>query len=388
MDESSRPAAGITAHRLISPLNTPLARAVRNALILINVTTNPADDAISAQTGESVMRRLFFALAALLVTAVMPAAAWEWNSPNVTGAQEYRLFKFYPQASVSQYATRNFDSIKMLTAYHAGDPKPAVFEDIEGRVIKYTTEHHPDTSGLEILRNYQSVLAAKGFETIIAGKVETYPGALLNNGGGNDLIGFWRWQEPGKGMIYVHFFAWANGSNSWLEIVEAKAMEQKLEANTEAMPAKVTEPPPPPPPSPPPVVAAAAPPPPVVAPTAETLKTTLEREGHVALYINFDFDKATLKPDAWPIIGQVLQLLNNNPSWMLAIVGHTDNVGARDYNVRLSRSRAATVVSTLVASGIKGSRLTSEGYGPDQPIADNATPQGQARNRRVELIKR
>jgi outer membrane protein OmpA-like peptidoglycan-associated protein len=123
-------------------------------------------------------------------------------------------------------------------------------------------------------------------------------------------------------------------------------------------------------------------------PTAESLKAELDKTGHVALYINFDFDKATLRPDAKPIIAQVLKLLKDNPDLNLSIDGHTDNVGLHDYNVKLSQRRAATVVDTLVTAGIASDRLSSGGAGPDSPIADNGTELGRAKNRRVELTKR
>lgn len=123
-------------------------------------------------------------------------------------------------------------------------------------------------------------------------------------------------------------------------------------------------------------------------PTAESLKAELDEKGHVALYVNFDFNKSTLRPDAKPIITQVLKLLQNNPGLSLSIEGHTDNVGLHDYNLKLSQKRAAAVVHTLVAAGIRSGRLSSGGFGPDQPIADNETEMGRAKNRRVELIKR
>ena len=123
------------------------------------------------------------------------------------------------------------------------------------------------------------------------------------------------------------------------------------------------------------------------APKSDSLKSELDRTGHVALYVNFDFNQATLRPDAQPIIAQVLKLLEDNPELSLSIVGHTDNVGARDYNVKLSQMRAATVVSSLVAAHIAPGRLSSGGFGPDQPAADNDTEKGRAQNRRVELVK-
>lgn len=120
---------------------------------------------------------------------------------------------------------------------------------------------------------------------------------------------------------------------------------------------------------------------------ASDLKTALDKDGHVALYINFDFDKATLRPDAAPVMAQVLALLKDNPDLKLAIVGNTDNVGGHDYNVKLSQGRAATVVAELVKDGIAADRLTSSGNGPDKPIASNDDSTGRAKNRRVELVK-
>jgi outer membrane protein OmpA-like peptidoglycan-associated protein len=123
-------------------------------------------------------------------------------------------------------------------------------------------------------------------------------------------------------------------------------------------------------------------------PTAESLKSQLDQTGRAVLYINFDFNKSTLRPDAKPIIAQVVKLMTDDPSLNLAINGHTDNVGQHDYNAKLSQTRAAAVVSALVAAQIAPDRLSSGGFGPDQPIDDNDTDKGRAKNRRVELVKK
>jgi len=122
-------------------------------------------------------------------------------------------------------------------------------------------------------------------------------------------------------------------------------------------------------------------------PQAADMKTALDRDGHVTLYINFDFNKATLKPDAAPIIAQILALLKANPDLKLSVDGYTDGVGLHDYNVKLSQARAAAVVAALEAQSIAAGRLASAGYGPDKPIASNDTDDGRAKNRRVELVK-
>ncbi|MEO8194773.1 MAG: OmpA family protein [Gemmatimonadales bacterium] len=120
---------------------------------------------------------------------------------------------------------------------------------------------------------------------------------------------------------------------------------------------------------------------------AEEMKKELDAKGHVALYINFDFDKADIKPESQPIIGQIVKLLKNNPSLYLAVEGHTDDAGRPAYNRRLSNDRAKSVVAALTAQGIEAGRVAAFGYGPDRPIADNGTDEGRARNRRVELVK-
>jgi outer membrane protein OmpA-like peptidoglycan-associated protein len=122
-------------------------------------------------------------------------------------------------------------------------------------------------------------------------------------------------------------------------------------------------------------------------PKADAMKTALDKKGVVSLYINFDFDKATLRPDAAPVIGQVEALLKNDPELKLDIEGNTDNVGGHDYNVALSQKRAETVVATLEKDGIAEDRLKATGNGPDKPIADNGDSRGRAKNRRVDLVK-
>ncbi|MSP02711.1 MAG: OmpA family protein [Acetobacteraceae bacterium] len=122
-------------------------------------------------------------------------------------------------------------------------------------------------------------------------------------------------------------------------------------------------------------------------PDAAELKTGLEKDGRIVLYVPFDFDKGTLKPEAAPIISAVARLLKDSAASRFAIEGHTDGFGAHDYNMKLSDARAKAVMAALVAAGVDASRLKAAGFGPDKPIADNATSEGRVRNRRVELVK-
>lgn len=120
---------------------------------------------------------------------------------------------------------------------------------------------------------------------------------------------------------------------------------------------------------------------------AAAMKKALDETGRVALYINFDLDKASLRPDAQPIIDEINKLLTSDANLKLSIEGHTDSTGSADRNRELATARARSVLGALVGLGVDPTRLASKGFGPDKPIADNSTDQGRAKNRRVELVK-
>lgn len=101
--------------------------------------------------------------------------------------------------------------------------------------------------------------------------------------------------------------------------------------------------------------------------------------------IFFETNKATLKSESYAELERVLKLLTDNATIRLEISGHTDNVGGYQANLKLSESRAKSVVEYLVGRGIDKSRLEYKGYSFNQPIADNSTPDGRAQNRRVEF---
>jgi outer membrane protein OmpA-like peptidoglycan-associated protein len=101
--------------------------------------------------------------------------------------------------------------------------------------------------------------------------------------------------------------------------------------------------------------------------------------------VNFDFNKSTLRPDSEPVLQQVLALFNADPSFGGEIGGHTDNVGTRAYNMKLSASRAEAVKAWLVAHGVAASRMTTAGYADTRPLVPNTTDANRFKNRRVEL---
>lgn len=101
--------------------------------------------------------------------------------------------------------------------------------------------------------------------------------------------------------------------------------------------------------------------------------------------VQFESGKATLKKESNSILDAVAKAMIENPSYKLFVGGHTDNSGNSDKNLQLSKDRAAAVKDYLVKKGVDGSRMQSEGYGDTQPVADNATKEGKAKNRRVEF---
>ena len=122
---------------------------------------------------------------------------------------------------------------------------------------------------------------------------------------------------------------------------------------------------------------------------AAAMAKDISSSGHVALYgIYFDTDKADLKPESQPTLEEIAKLLKQDAALKLHIVGHTDNVGAFDYNLGLSERRAAAVVKGLTAThGIAAARLRPAGVGMLAPVAPNDNEDGRSKNRRVELVK-
>lgn len=123
-------------------------------------------------------------------------------------------------------------------------------------------------------------------------------------------------------------------------------------------------------------------------PTPEGLKDALDDPGRVVVAgITFDFDSANLTDSSGPSLEAILGYLQKNPGVRIKIEGHCDTSGDTSLNPALSQNRANAVRDWLVNRGIDPSRINSVGMSDNVPIADNSTPEGQAKNRRVELVK-
>jgi outer membrane protein OmpA-like peptidoglycan-associated protein len=211
-----------------------------------------------------------------------------------------------------------------------------------------------------VLKTYESLVTGLGGVKVFAGKAEKMNSLRLqfsemrhrNPVYDDDQMGSYVLRTPEKVIWFEAYVGQNREETYYLTVVEKQALEVK---------------------------AGLLP--------AEEMKRELDAKGHVALYINFDFDKSDIRPESQPIIDEMVKLMKNNPTLNLTIEGHTDNVGAPDYNRRLSDARARSVVAALTSRAIGAGRLKAVGYGQDKPIADNGTDEGRAKNRRVELVK-
>ncbi|MEI6733231.1 MAG: OmpA family protein [Comamonadaceae bacterium] len=176
---------------------------------------------------------------------------------------------------------------------------------------------------------------------------------------------------------------WKNGTNeycwrdaTWTPATAAVGCDGAIVA-----PKPAPAPAPAPKPAPAPVVVA-PPPPPAPAPAPQPPAATKVTYAADAF---FDFDKAVLKAEGKAKLDDLVGKVKSINLEVIIAVGHTDSVGSDAYNQKLSVKRAEAVKAYLVTKGIEKNRVYTEGKGEKQPVADNKTKEGQAKNRRVEI---
>jgi len=278
----------------------------------------------------------FASLIAFLVTVAVAAPV---RAQDVDGSTDHPMFSRMPGYAIEAYDATNFGSADF--AVGKDDP-----QKVEGKYwrIGYVVKEGAKKAGpLQIGRNYTDLVVKRGGRKLLE---------QLDAGGGTTTATLPA--AAGKGALWLQIEVNNSGEGYVLIVVEEGAMKQEVQF------------------------------------TAGDLAEALKTSGRVALHnILFDSGKATLTPESAPALGAIGELLKGDPSLAIEIQGHTDNVGAAAANLTLSQDRAAAVKAYLVQTfGIVAARLTTAGLGDTKPVADNATEDGRAQNRRVELVRK
>ncbi len=277
-----------------------------------------------------------WAMGFLLLSSPMAAA-----QADVGGAKDHPLLTRYPKSHIVEYE-KNFNSVEFATSTKNGEP---MRERREGDATILTYFHNSvdnQPSALQVIRNYQNAIKSIGGEVVY----ERLP--KEGDGGETTLkvttVGKEVWVRLEIGI----FSAPTQSYKLW--IVEVAAMQQVVSANK--------------------------------------LLDELNKNGFIALYINFDTGKWDLKADGKATVAEIAKMLKAAPGLRIGIEGHTDNVGQAAANKTLSEKRAQSVMAAVVAAGIDARRLSAAGFGQEKPVADNRSEEGRGKNRRVELVKK
>ena len=255
---------------------------------------------------------------------------------DAKGCKDHPLFTRMPGTYIKDCKSTEFEGRK----WPDPDTQGKTEVQVEGKYyfIQYYNqkEFEGKRSDLQVSRNYQNAMKK------IGGKV------------------YARWDEGPNTMKLLKDGKeiWARvehyrGDNIRVEIIEQEAMRQEVVADAKFM--------------------------------ADGISST----GHVAIYgIYFDFNKSDVKPESEPALSEIARLLTGTPNLKVFIVGHTDNVGGVDYNMKLSQARADAVVKALTTKyKVNPQSLKAYGVGQLAPVAPNKTEDGRAKNRRVELVE-
>ncbi|MEL6167353.1 MAG: OmpA family protein [Pseudomonadota bacterium] len=292
-----------------------------------------------------------------------------------TGAGEALFDARFPGAEVIEETVQNFTETTVFTGPFEAKFEAGPRERLEGRV-RYTHFEAPFTaSTLEVFRAYEQQIAAAGFDTRFACAREDECGGrvpyayaseerskFLYGTGPDFRFGLYERTADGAREVVQILVQRAGDSNEErhrpqivLELVQTEAVAQTLELLS-----------------------------------ASEIGAAIDADGSAAIYgLEFATDSAELLPASEPVLTEMAAFLNERPDIEILLVGHTDNVGALDYNQGLSERRADAVRAALVDRfGVSGGRLSSHGVGFLAPAASNTTDDGRARNRRVEMILR
>ena len=262
--------------------------------------------------------------------------------PDVPRSKDHPLLTRYPNSHIAEYA-KNFNGADFAVSRGAdGNPVRKRIEGDMTDILYFHGDVDKQPSALQLIRNYQNAIKGIGGEVVYERLPKDGDGGettLRVNAGGKEV---WVLVEPGIFSAPTQSYK--------LTIVEVAAMQQVVSANK--------------------------------------MLDEINKNGFIALYINFDTNKAELKPDGQATVKEIAAMLKAAPTLKIAVEGHTDNVGSAPANKTLSEQRARSVMNAVVAAGIPAARLSAAGFGAERPIADNRSEEGRAKNRRVELVKK
>ncbi len=277
---------------------------------------------------------------------------------DVRNSKDHSVLTRYPGSTIQEYGHKDFEQYPL--ALGVANNRPSNVQPVEGAVTKISYLNPPGRSALEIYRNYEDALKKAGFERLWScaggecGQMMHWN--TLNGLTGSGSVGDIRYLTV-RGNVNnkpVTVAMAVGTTHTRIHFIEGKPMDSGL-----------------------------------VTASAAELAEGIERSGHIAVYaIYFDTGKATLKPESTPAIDQIAKLLRDRAALKLILVGHTDNTGSMDLNMKLSADRATSVMAELTGKHrIDARRLRAHGVGPLAPVATNRTEDGKAKNRRVDLVE-
>jgi OmpA-OmpF porin, OOP family len=285
---------------------------------------------------ERLMKNIGALLSILLLCLLMSGVA---SSEKDIGGRDHPLFNRLPDHFITQYEEQDFGS-------HIFRDDKSREVSVEGRYFFFIYEQKEGPkalSPLQIRRNYENAIKKIGGTVLLSSDEHSYMKLARE---GKEI---WVEVTAGKSISGDGTMRY----NPKLVIVERQAMKQDIVAN------------------------------------AAAFSNDIRQTGRAAVYgIYFDTDKSAIKPESDAALGEIATLLKKDSGLKVNIVGHTDNVGNIDSNMKLSQARATAVVNALTGRyGIAASRLKAYGVASLAPVASNDTDEGKAKNRRVDLVK-
>lgn len=326
----------------------------------------------------------------LILLALLAATTAKAQYPDVPGASDPPLIKRFSGSWLAGARSAEWEAAAVPAGPERQKTDERKFQallELEGRVSQRVYIAPRGKSALEVWRNYEQALNAAGFKkrwncerdcanayfawthqlqptngfTWAKGHVDTPSGSrysltsALSHDQSRFLVG--TLGAPGREVHVLLFTSLAANHTTglvatYLQIVEPKTMTSDQ-----------------------------------VTVDASAIGQGLKDEGKVALYgVLFDTGKTEVLPDSKAQLDQMAAVLKAQPALKVFVVGHTDNVGALDANLALSQGRAQAVVAALTQRGIAAARLQARGVANLAPVASNASEDGRAKNRRVEMV--